>query len=424
MIEAGAAVFDITPPPGLAMSGFAARRRPAEDVHDRLTVRALVIADTAVVVADVIGIDAAMSARIRARSFLPDDNIVVAALHTHGGPSSMAGRLSIAADPAFLERLEDACVAALDCACSSRRPALLEIANGADPDVGRNRRHPGGPVDRALPLLRVRGADDGRTIALLISYACHPVVLGADNLHWTADYPHFVRQALEEAEPGAVALFLTGCVGDVNTGHSASASISLAHNDARSFAAAERIGRSIAACVLASAERAVDGEISAASAGVTLGFERREVAPVAELAADWAREREAADPARASLLDYWTVWAQTVAQNIPNPLAERVTVLDWGGVLLIALPGEIFTETALLLRALPGVGESAFVIGFADDNPGYIPPASEYAYGGYEVDEAHRYYSQSMSFAPGSAELLARCAADLVAAARENSRSA
>ena len=52
MIQAGAAVIDITPPPGLAMSGFAARRGPAEDVHDRLTTRALAIATAMMVVAD------------------------------------------------------------------------------------------------------------------------------------------------------------------------------------------------------------------------------------------------------------------------------------------------------------------------------------------------------------------------------------
>src|SRR6185369_14421856 len=111
MIRAGAAIIDITPTPGLPMSGFAARTQPAEGVHDGLTVRAVVIGETAIVVADVIGIDAAMSARIRKRCALPAENIVVAALHTHGGPVSMAGRLSVAADLTYLERLEDACVA-------------------------------------------------------------------------------------------------------------------------------------------------------------------------------------------------------------------------------------------------------------------------------------------------------------------------
>ncbi|MEO2039796.1 MAG: alkaline ceramidase, partial [Martelella sp.] len=163
--------------------------------------------------------------------------------------------------------------------------------------------------------------------------------------------------------------------------------------------------------------------VTALSGVVELDFQRRETVPVADLAQAWSEECETAEPARRSLLGYWIEWAQTVAHIEPEPLLARVMVLDWGGVLVIALPGEIFAETALFRRALPNVGASAFVVGFAEDNPGYIPQESEYAHGGYEVDEAHRYYGQPMSFAPGSAEALAQCAAALVKRTAENSRS-
>ena len=45
---------------------------------------------------------------------------------------------------------------------------------------------------------------------------------------------------------------------------------------------------------------------------------------------------------------------------------------------------------------------------YSDDNPGYIPPQSEYQYGGYEIEEAHRFYGLGAAFAPGSAECLER----------------
>ena len=61
---AGAASVDITPPPRLMMCGYAARTQRATGTHDPLTARALVIGDTAIVVADVLGVDAATSARI------------------------------------------------------------------------------------------------------------------------------------------------------------------------------------------------------------------------------------------------------------------------------------------------------------------------------------------------------------------------
>ncbi|WJR67885.1 alkaline ceramidase [Neorhizobium sp. CSC1952] len=412
MIEAGAAIVDITPTPGLSMSGFAARSLLAKGAHDALTARAVAVGDTAVVVADVIGIEAGMSARIRERCTLPAGNVVVAALHNHGGPVSMAGRLSLAADPAYLERLEDACVAVIDKAAAARRPARITAGQGSDPGIARNRRHPGGPVDASLPLLRIRG-EDGAMIAVLTAYACHPVVLGADNLLWTADYPHFVRQTLEEACPGAVALFMTGCVGDANTGHSAHASITLSANPDRTYEAAARIGRKVAEAALAASEQSVSDTVTARNGTVVLGFRRRETDLPEILERRWREEALTAEPARKNLLGYWANWARDIAPVETGPLAARVTVLDWGGVPIVALPGEIFAETALSIRAALGPGRPAFVIGFADDNPGYIPPAGEFRHGGYEVDEAHRYYGLAATFAPGSAEALAACAIEL-----------
>jgi len=414
MIRAGAAIVDITPPAGLLLSGFAARSEPATGAHDPLTVRAVAINDTAIVVADVIGLHGEMTARVRRSCSLPDDNVIIAALHNHGGPVSMRGRLSLAADPDYLARLEAACVEAIDRAVANQRPARLFAGFGNDPDVARNRRHAGGTVDPAVPVIRIRDVD-GAMIAVVASYACHPVVLGADNRLWTADYPHFVRRDIEAACRGAVALFVTGCTGDANTGHSAHASVSLAANSERTFANSERIGGRIAAAALAAPERELGQEVDASNEEVVLTFERREARSPEELAAEWRNERESAGPARSALLGHWIEWAQTTAREPLRPMVERVTVLNWGGLPIVGLPGEIFAETALHIRAQLPADLPAIIADFAEDNPGYISPASEYPFGGYEVDEAHRYYGQPAGFAAGSAEALADAAVALLA---------
>ncbi len=145
-----------------------------------------------------------------------------------------------------------------------------------------------------------------------------------------------------------------------------------------------------------------------------LGFARRETEALAELETRWRRELIDAEPARRNLLGIWAEWAAAIAPAVAKPVAVRVTVLNWCGVPVVALPGEIFAETALSIRAALASGKPAFVIGFADDNPGYIAPASEFIHGGYEVDEAHRYYGQPMTFEPGSAEAIADCALGLL----------
>ena len=411
MFSAGAAIVDITPPAGLAMSGFAARTEPATGAHDRLTARALAIDDTAIVVADVLGLHEAMSRRIRARCGLPAERVIVAAVHNHGGPASMAGRAAGGTDPVYLERLEDGCVEALEAAIARRRPATLSIGMGADPGIARNRRHDGGTVDASLPVLRVRGMD-GKMIAVLTSYACHPVVLGADNRRWTADYPHFVREGIEARYPGSVALFLTGCAGDANNGHKAQDSVTLAANPARTFAAAEQVGETIAAAALAAPEAPVGEGVAAADVEVALGFDRLEKPPLSELAAQWEAERAAAPSARAVLLGHWIDWARTAPPPPFAPWVGRVAALGWGEVPIVALPGEIFAETGLAIRAALG-HRPAFVIAYAEGVPGYIPPASEFGFGGYEVEEAHRFIGMPATFAAGSAEALAAAAIEL-----------
>jgi neutral ceramidase len=425
-LRVGVASLDITPPPGLAMAGFAARSEPANGVHDPLFVRALVVEETALVVVDVLGLDRKTTEAIKARASLPAGNIVIAALHTHGGPQTLVDRFIPGLDDTYMRRLEDAVVAAIDRAAAARRPAVMRYGSGADPKVARNRRHENGITDPHLPVLELTDADNA-PIATLVAHACHPVVLGADNRLWTADYPGVVRARIEAARPGTVAIFATGCTGDANTGHSAYASWTLKASDTRTFAAAERIGTAVAECALAAplTLKPASAGASIARREVPLGYQRRETETMEALAARWRAEAEAGDAARKALLSGWIDWAE---RGLPGDLQSLrlpvpVSALRWGDVEIVCLPGEIFAETAHAVRKAIG-NPDAIVLGFADDNPGYIPPASEFPFGGYEVDDAHRYYGQPASFAPGSAEAIAQAAAEAVMALRTGTAGA
>ncbi|OEO30617.1 alkaline ceramidase [Devosia insulae DS-56] len=407
---AGASIVDITPPPGLMMSGYAARTQPATGSHDALTARAIAVGDTAIVVADVIGLHEESCARIRSRCALPDDRVVVIATHTHGGPVSMAGRGGTAFDAGFLAQLEDGCVAAIDRAVAAQRPATLSAGMGDNPGIAFNRRHDGGVIDPTVPVLRIDAAD-GKPIAILAAHACHPVVLAAYNRQYTADFPHYVREALEAADPGIIAVFLTGCAGDISTGHSPHSSISTVPTADRTYTEAERLGRRIAASASAAELTQLAGGVAAAAAAVPLDLARNETTPLPVLAAEWRAKAAESDPAWATLYECWADWAKTIALQPVAPWTGKVTVLDWAGVRLSFMPGEMFAQSALNVR-----GDAArvhFVNSFADGVPGYIPPEAEYPFGGYEVLEAHRYYGLPAAFAAGSAERLEAAAIGL-----------
>jgi neutral ceramidase len=404
MLEVGVAVRDITPSAGSAMAGFAARSQPATGTHDPLSVRALVVGDTALVVADVIGLHEDMCAEIRAAACLDASQIVLVATHTHGGPVSMERRIGTGFDPAFARHLKAQCVAAIADAAATRRPATLSFGMGGDPGVAVNRRHAGGVTDKDVPVLRF---DDLNAvpIALLTSYACHPVVLGPTNLQFTADYPGFVRKRLEAAHPGIVALFATGCCGDANTGHSAQASMILEGMSARTFVAAEAYADRIAEAALFATMRpaSVDALPKARDRYVALALAKEIEAPATQ-AAKWRKERETAEPLRAQLLSHWIAWAEGPACTAPVDWMARVSVLSWGPVDIVTMPGEIFAETGLAIKSR--AKRPTLTLAYGEGCPGYIAPQSEWISGGYEIAEAHRFYGMAGPFAAGAAERL------------------
>jgi neutral ceramidase len=117
----------------------------------------------------------------------------------------------------------------------------------------------------------------------------------------------------------------------------------------------------------------------------------------------------------AALMAYWIDWSERIARTGERHWRAPVGVLDWGGVRIVTLPGEPFSQTGLDIRAAVGrtPADVTIVAGYTDGSPGYLPSCEEYAFGGYEVDEAHRYYGMRGPFAQGSAERLAEAATAL-----------
>src|SRR5262249_47218771 len=75
---------------------------------------------------------------------------------------------------------------------------------------------PSGPVDPTVGVIRL-DRRDGSPLAILVNYACHPVVLGPDNLSYSADYPSTMRDTIEEGfNRSSMAFFLQGASGDIN----------------------------------------------------------------------------------------------------------------------------------------------------------------------------------------------------------------
>jgi len=412
----GVAAVEVGVPPGTPLAGFAARRQPSAGVHDPTTVRAVVIGTVALVAVDVCVLHEDTCATVRGRVADVATACVVAATHTHSGPCAGRGRVGQHA-AAVHDDVVAAAEHAVRRAHAGRRACAVEYTESRNPGVGANRRHPGRPVDLRLQGLRFRDATNGRVVGHLVVFPCHPVVLDAANLLVSADYPGQVRSVLESGDPGSVAVFLTGAAGDINTGHRAEDSYRAAGTGLRTYREAERVGTVLAVASRGAAHHPVGGEgrASVVTEEVDVPLLPVDRDRVRRDLARWTTERGEADADRAALLGVWISWARRVLGGaLPERSVwrARVTAIRLGDVTVVTLPGEPFLASAEQVQAASST--TVIVLGYSDGCPGYFPPREEYAHGGYEVDDAHRYYDMPAPFAPGAAERLVAVACRLV----------
>ena len=73
-----------------------------------------------------------------------------------------------------------------------------------------------GPIDPEIGLLRIDRLADGKPLAVVYNFACHPIH-GVPGGGSTADYPGFASKVIEEnLGEGVLALFVQGSAGDIN----------------------------------------------------------------------------------------------------------------------------------------------------------------------------------------------------------------
>lgn len=445
----GVAANVITPPVGLDMCGFIARVEPMQGTHDDLLVKAMVWAEdealtnaAALVTFDLIDLEPEMVAAIRSRaealSGIAGDRIGITCTHTHGGPGTMPDRRLGRSDRDYLDRVTTIAAETVAAAAQAIEPVVFTWSLANEPTVGKNRRIPGGIIDPAVPAIRFQRAD-GSVKALLVSYGCHPVTLGPDNTLATADYPGYVRRTLEAAYPGASVQFATGCCGQVNNGHTSRDGVHGRGSYWRTYAEAERIGRAIAGAALQAAEQSarleaalpvLDTPIERAAIGTarrTIELPFLPTASANELVrftADSQRAlaeceaNPATPPGEIARLQVYLAWAEETGRG-PNDASEsaEVMAITIGDISLVLLPGESFVEFGLDIKARGG-SEKVITLAYANGRPGYIPHRSAYPAGGYEVDDAYRYYGYPACFAPEAGELVVEAGLEALAESR------
>ena len=231
---AGVARRCTNPPPNIAHGGWGAQKHEqAEGIDMDLWVTALALSDqhtTAIMLDLDIQIltnqraDQIRSAASQATG-IPVQNIRASATHTHSGPvpyKSWIEKGYEMVDPWFDNVARWSAEAAVE-ALANLQPIRLRVGRGHC-HINANRRaatqtgerflgiNPDGPCDREVLVIRFDSMD-GKILATLVNYACHPTVMGPPNRLITPDYPGAMKRVVEQAI-GGKCLFLQGSAGD------------------------------------------------------------------------------------------------------------------------------------------------------------------------------------------------------------------
>ncbi|MCE9582394.1 MAG: hypothetical protein K8T20_07865 [Planctomycetes bacterium] len=225
-LRASASAIDITPDTKTSkvwMAGFSMNRR-ATGVHDPIRSRALFVTDgktrVAIVVLDVVGFMRPHVEKVRAKIGEAADYVLVASTHNHEGPDAMGiwGPTPFVSglDPVWIDATIEAIAGQVKALAAETRPVTIRAAQLEGPvkDFVCDHRDPV-VIDNTLSALQLL-APDGKTVATIVNWACHPETLWSDNTLLTADYPGYLCGRMEE-RLGGTALFISGALGGMMT---------------------------------------------------------------------------------------------------------------------------------------------------------------------------------------------------------------
>jgi hypothetical protein len=358
-LQAGFAWCSITPSleSPVYLAGFGQNRR-AQSIHDDLSVRAVSLSDGATTLVlcalDLIGYFRSHVQQViqRVHSRYPDVQVLIASTHTHHGPDTMGlwgpNTSTSGVDGVYMVELSDRITKTICEAIEGMQPAAgIKGTSVTVPGLVKNARNPE-ILDEELSVLQIL-PETGPPLVTLLDFPCHPEVLWEHNPYITADYPGYLRKAVEDSTH-APAIFFSGALGGMLT------------PDVKdhSFEEAEAMGARLAEAALNALYE------SPLQAEPTIRFERAEV------------------PIRLNnLLFKIAIWRRLMPDvRTRGQVLSEVSLIRLESMWLAAVPGELLPRLGLAIkkRLLASGAAHAAIIGLANDELGYLLPTEDFHY--------------------------------------------
>lgn len=215
-------------------------QRPAQGIHDKLWARTMVVDDgksrIAITSIDAIGFmnDEILDAQELVSNESKITYSVISSTHTHESPDLLGlwgdTPFISGVNQEYLKFVKEQTARSIDEAVNNLKPAKMKMAiNPHDAlIVVKDTRKPL-VFDEGLRMIQAIDLESGKTLGTLVAWADHPETLWSDNLLISSDFPHYVREGVENGVYsgdsliheglGGVAVYLNGAVGGLMTTH-------------------------------------------------------------------------------------------------------------------------------------------------------------------------------------------------------------
>jgi len=411
-LQAGVGRATITPPVGIYQIGFT-RQSGSRSIRDDLYATALVLGNgqnkAALVSCDLLFLHPEVISRVRAdagaRTGISLQNIMFCCTHTHSGPIVYALPDSDERERGYVTNLVYLLSGAVCMANDSMREAHIAAGKGSV-QIGINRRakrpdgtmaigeNPAGPVDTKVGLIRL-DTPDGAPIALVVNYACHPVILGPRSLAISADYPGQAREIVEQIT-GAKMLFVQGACGNINP----LGGVRDSDENVKWLGAM------------------LGGEVIRAYHGLTLeplstvkAISKTVPVPLAPLAEELQGQESRGGRVSQHRPWPWKVEVHEEQGQLSTP--GEMQALRLNDAVVVGAPGEVFVEIGLEVKDRSSLNNTFFAA-YTNGCISYIPVPEAYPEGGYEVSRAYIGYRLPAPVSPLTAELMVNTALELI----------
>lgn len=412
----GTSQIDITPLPGVELSGFAARTQPSTGVLDPLFAKALHLTDGTArllwIHCDLVGFDRSIVLAFRRWAQenlgLRAGQVMLSATHTHSGPCTIHLQEAGQYDPAYVERLHGHLREAAQVALArTERFDCVAVEGQLALAVDRRKTSSSHTDPRVAAVGFRRG--NGTFAAVIVNYPMHPVALGSTNRRISADVPGQAALSLARQLSGSPIVCMTnGACANLNP---PAENVSVAQVAAWGKQIADAV-----APLLQNAAPVAPAPLRVTTRVVPLPLEMLDadgINAVANRALQDTRSMAEWGPKFRRVVEHWraSLLADVKAGINGSHRDAELFAVGLGNLILLGANAEVFSEFTDWLRR--SCGKKVYLSGYANGDLGYLPTRAAYAEGGYEVEVAHFFYG---GFRPkaGGLELLAQEAVTLL----------